>query len=235
MPTPPAASRVDPRRRRLMIGLGGLAASMLLGRPLRLAVADLQPSRLRQAMQTEYGDDGLEPLDAWFALLERLAASDLDTQLREVNDFFNDRVRWLEDTDIWGEQDYWATPLETLGRGQGDCEDFCIAKYTTLLQLGVPDRQLRLIYVRARYGLSRTPQPHMVLGYYATPEAEPLILDNLNPEITLAGQRSDLVPVFSFNSEGLWEAGSSRSRADPTQRLTRWRRVLTRMAEQGFR
>ena len=74
----------------------------------------------------------------------------------------------------------------------------------------------------------------MVLGYYQLPGAEPQVLDNLVETIQPASERIDLTPVFSFNSNGLWAGGSSRSRADPVQRLSRWRNVLARMQEQGF-
>jgi predicted transglutaminase-like cysteine proteinase len=173
-------------------------------------------------------------LEDWLALLDRLAGADLRTQLREVNDFFNRRVRWVDDIVAWGEEDYWATPLESLGNGQGDCEDYSIGKYVTLKQLGVPGDQLRLIYVRARIGRSQIVQAHMVLGYYETPAAEPLVLDNLVPSITPAAQRTDLDPVFSFNSSGLWAGGSTQSRADPLARLSRWRNAIGRMQQQGF-
>lgn len=202
-------------------------------RPSSLS-ANLDPSRLRQSMQSLYGQPGLAVLEDWFALLDRLAGADLRTQLRDVNDFFNRRVRWVDDIDNWGYEDFWATPLETLGQGQGDCEDYSIGKYVTLKQLGVPGEQLRMIYVRARIGRSQIVQAHMVLGYYETPAAEPLVLDNLVPSITPAGQRTDLDPVFSFNSSGLWAGGSTQSRADPLARLSRWRNVIDRMQQQGF-
>ncbi|GAA0557801.1 transglutaminase-like cysteine peptidase [Halomonas salifodinae] len=196
--------------------------------------ADLDASRLRDSMQRLYGGRGLEALEAWLALLRQLEGAPLDAQLREVNQFFNRRIRWVDDIHAWGDEDYWATPLEALGNGQGDCEDYSIAKYITLKQLRVPGDRLRMIYVRARIGRSSITQAHMVLGYYATPGAEPLILDNLVPSITPAGQRVDLDPVFSFNSQGLWVGDSSASRADPVARLSRWRSVLARMEEQGF-
>lgn len=185
-------------------------------------------------MRAQYGASGVEVIDAWLSLLDRLADRDLDTQLREVNDFFNRRIQWVDDIDVWGQEDYWATPLEALGEGRGDCEDYSIAKYITLTQLGVPVATLRMIYVKARLGRSDTTIAHMVLGYYATPSAEPRILDNLQPSIVPARQRTDLEPVFSFNSEGLWTGSSTSSKADPVARLSRWRRVLARMTEQGF-
>jgi predicted transglutaminase-like cysteine proteinase len=192
------------------------------------------PQQLRQSMQQLYGQGGLNVLEEWFALLERLRGQDVQAQLRDVNDFFNRRVRWVEDIRVWGEEDFWATPLEALGKGQGDCEDYSIAKYITLKQLGVPGERLRMIYVRARIGRSQITQAHMVLGYYSTPNAEPLVLDNISPSISPASQRNDLDPVFSFNSDGLWAGGGSESRADPLARLSRWRSVIGRMQSQGF-
>ena len=47
-------------------------------------------------------------------------------------------------------------------------------------------------------------QPHMVLAYYQHPNTEPLILDNLTTNITLASRRTDLKPVYSFNDNGVW-------------------------------
>ncbi len=234
MTNPSRPGPVSPGRRRCLALLGGLLATGALGLYTADTQARLDHARLRDSMRRQYGDEGGAVLEAWLALLERLRDADVETQLRGVNDFINRRVRWLEDPRVWGQDDYWATPLETLGRGAGDCEDFTIAKYVSLRELQVPEPRLRLIYVKARIGRSRITQAHMVLGHYPTPESEPLILDNLVPSITPASQRTDLDPLFSFNGSGLWAGGSSRSRADPVARLSRWRSAIDRMRQQGF-
>ena len=221
-------------RRRFLAGLGGLLLAAGLGLSVAPLQANLDRARLRQSMQRLYGARGLSTLEAWFALLDRLAGAALDDRLREVNDFFNQRVRWLDDIEIWGQEDYWATPLETMGRREGDCEDYSIAKYITLKELGVPGEQLRMIYVKARLGRGGITQAHMVLGHYASPGADPRILDNLVKSIRPGSQRTDLDPVFSFNSTGLWTGRSRQSRADPVARLSRWRNAINRMQEQGF-
>ncbi|WP_339899838.1 transglutaminase-like cysteine peptidase [uncultured Gilvimarinus sp.] len=182
-------------------------------------------------MQSEYGDDGSALLQAWFRLLsEQTDQADLN-KLKAVNDFFNRTITFTDDTLLWREKDYWATPLQTMGVRGGDCEDFSIAKYMSLLKLGFEPDKLRLIYVKAKLG--NQAQAHMVLGYFASATAEPLILDNLNPTILPAHERPDLTPVFSFNSQGLW-LGGTKSQSDPTARLSRWRDVLQRMSEEGF-
>ena len=157
-------------------------------------------------------------------------------QLQAVNAFFNQRILFRDDTEVWGQIDYWASPLETLDKGAGDCEDYAIAKYFSLLAVGMPVSKLRLVYVRAQIG---GPQgalvAHMVLAYYAAPGAEPLILDNLITELRPASRRPDLVPVFSFNSEGLWQGvGPQAAGGDPTARLSRWREVLAKARAEGF-
>lgn len=173
-------------------------------------------------------------MNDWFRLIDLTRNQPVATQLDRVNQFFNSRTSFEDDIIVWKAADYWATPLETLVRGRGDCEDFTIAKYESLLALGVPEARLRLIYVRAVVdrGDAR-PVAHMVLGYYAHPDDEPQILDNLDGRIKSASLRFDLTPVFSFNREGLW-AGDIKAPSDPTQRLSRWRELLARLRNEGF-
>ncbi|MGY4828686.1 transglutaminase-like cysteine peptidase [Sphaerotilaceae bacterium SBD11-9] len=169
-------------------------------------------------------------------LLTQALDMDEPTQLQAINEFFNRRVLFRDDTEVWGQIDYWASPLETLHKGQGDCEDFAIAKYFSLLAIGMPTSKLRLVYVRAQIGGPQgAVQAHMVLAYYAAPGAEPLILDNLITDVRPASRRPDLVPVFSFNSEGLWQGvGLQAAAGDPTARLSRWREVLAKARAEGF-
>lgn len=224
-------------RRQSLRLLGGVLCLSLWGIGSAGRVeAGLQPdrARLRQTMQRAYGQKGLAVLEQWFQLLDQAGQGSLAEKLTYTNDFFNRQVLWVDDAQAWGQEDYWATPLETMGHGQGDCEDYAIAKYITLLTLGIPMDKLRMIYVRARLGRSNISQAHMVLGFYVKPTSDPLILDNIISEIQPGSQRHDLTPVFSFNGQGLWTGGASQSQANPVNRLSRWRNVLSRMQAQGF-
>lgn len=198
------------------------------------AVPDLD--KMLQLAQQRYGTPGTQNVQQWRSLLREAQGLPEPEKIKRVNAFFNRRIAFREDAEIWGAADYWATPLETLGRASGDCEDFTIAKYVTLKLLDVPIERMRLIYVRAKIGgpHSSISQAHMVLGYYATPGQEPLVLDNLITDIRPASRRSDLRPVFSFNSDGLWVGQSDSSSANPTARLSRWRDVITRMQAEGL-
>lgn len=165
-------------------------------------------------------------------MIDRNRRQPEDIMLNHANIFVNDRVHYTGDRDAWGMDDYWTTPLEALGTGRGDCEDYAITKYISLLLMGIPVQKLRLVYVRVRLG-SQTIS-HMVLSYFRTPTDEPLILDNLVDRIFPATERSNLYPVFSFNHEGLWVGGEQGSSGDPTARLSRWRDVLQRMRREGI-
>jgi predicted transglutaminase-like cysteine proteinase len=168
-------------------------------------------------------------------VLVQALQQDEAAQVQAINQFFNRRIQFREDTEVWGQLDYWASPLESLDKGQGDCEDYAIAKYFSLLAVGMPVSKLRLVYVRAQIGgPNGVMQAHMVLAYYATPGAEPMILDNLITEVRPASRRPDLSPVFSFNSEGLWQGVGPQAAGDPAARLSRWREVLVKARAEGF-
>lgn len=163
---------------------------------------------------------------AWADLLESNPGGTHE-RLRAVNDFFN-TLEFVSDALHWGETDYWATPVEFLATGAGDCEDFALAKYFTLAAMGVPESQLKLTYVKAL----NLNQAHMVLTYYPTPSAVPLVLDNLDGRVQPATRRPDLLPVYSFNGTGLWLASQrgAGERVGSAMRLSRWRDFLDRLA-----
>jgi hypothetical protein len=76
----------------------------------------------------------------------------------------------------------------------------------------------------------------MILAYYPAPEAEPLILDNLITEIRPSSRRTDLFPVFSFNSEGVFVGVTGGSSVGPggVGQLSHWADLLRRAHEEGF-
>ncbi len=215
--------------RRRSTGSGWILA-WLAGLLISTAVAQINGNR--------YNESNNETVVAWRRMIEQARPQTTDEKLQAVNQFFNRRLHFTSDQVAWGVDDYWATPLEFMLNGQGDCEEFAIAKYVSLLVLGIPSDRLRLIYVRARFGSinSGSSEAHMVLGYYADPAGEPMILDNLLNSIRPAASRPDLSPVFSFNSQGLWVPGSSKPAAsDPTVRLSRWRNLLDRLSSEGLK
>ena len=148
----------------------------------------------------KYGSGARERAEAWRDLLDRRIDTE-EEKLRQVNLFFN-RVPYQSDAQNWQKKDYWATPIEMLGVNAADCEDYAIAKYFTLTELGVPPQKLRITYVKA----VELQEAHMVLSYYPSEDDIPLVLDNLRDDILPATERKDLVPVYSFNADSIWSA-----------------------------
>jgi predicted transglutaminase-like cysteine proteinase len=210
----------------------GVRWLLLCGTALAISFAATDFDRMLMLAQQQYGAGAVQTVTAWRKLIDDVTALPENDKLNKVNAFFNRRVLYKSDMEVYKVEDYWATPLEFMGNGAGDCEDFAIAKYMTLRILGVPNERLRLIYVRYQTG-NTAPIAHMVLGYYAQPTDEPVILDNMVSSVRPASMRPDLSPVYSFNSDGLW-VGSATTATDPTTRLSRWRDVLDRMHKDGL-
>jgi predicted transglutaminase-like cysteine proteinase len=201
------------------------------------AIAAISFDRLYALAGQQYGARAQQNITELRLLFKQLESATEQEKIKKINEFVNHKIRIFDDDiNIWGKSDYWATPLESLGREAGDCEDYSIAKYLFLRELGVPNDKLRLTYVRAQIGgpNSKIFQAHMVLSYYALPNAEPLILDNMISDVRIASRRTDLKPIFGFNSEGLWVGNSSSSRGDSSAHLSRWRDLLERAKNEGI-
>jgi predicted transglutaminase-like cysteine proteinase len=202
-----------------------------------LAAAQINLPLVRELALSRYGPDTALVVEDWQAQIETMKSLPDKDKLVRANNFFNSRIRWVQDPQAWGKEDYWATPLELIGRGMGDCEDFAIAKYLTLILAGVEIDKLRITYVKARVMESGDDKSaaHMVLAYYPSPTAEPVILDNIVIDVLPASQRSDLTPVYGFNSKGLWVGhATAPATTQPGTKLSRWRLLLRRAAAEGL-
>lgn len=216
----------------------------LLG--LMIAVAVIYPGSSAAVMldmaqaQTMLKQLGGQPqnLLEWQNMLRDVNGSSPEEKLKRVNEFFNRRIGFNNNLEVWGKADYWATLLETLSKQKADCKGYVVAKYLSLLELNIPVKQLRLIYVKARIGGEQSTMQlsHMVLAYYPTPDAEPLVLDNLITEIRPASRRPDLLPIFSFNSDGVFVGTAGGASVGPggVGQLSRWADLLRRVRAEGF-
>lgn len=176
----------------LLISLSAVGVSSQLGFYV--------PDKEMKTYSGKYGGYAVKRLDALLKLMDSLENASEDTKVIRVNSFFN-QIPYQTDMKTWGKSDYWASRLEFLGVGQGDCEDFAVAKFLTLLQLGVPQKKLYLTYVEAK---GYTAEAHMVVTYYKKPGTVPFVLDNYIKKIMPATKRKDLVPVYSFTASDLF-------------------------------
>jgi predicted transglutaminase-like cysteine proteinase len=180
-------------------------------------------------IEKKYGSAARQRFVDWQKLMVAGKIMTERDKLEQVNNFFNRNIKFVDDLVVWLKNDYWATPVELLAKGAGDCEDFSIAKYFTLIEIGVDESKLRITYVKALdFNLA-----HMVLTYFESPQSIPLVLDNLKPNISYATDRRDLLPVYSFNGRSLWLAkikGSGQLVGNADQ-LNLWADLKRRMLE----
>jgi predicted transglutaminase-like cysteine proteinase len=202
----PHGSRARRARSRMAVAIAGLVAAGAFAQVIPdLGFTTKVSAALVSLYTSKFGPPVPDRLAGWigFARDQKTrpadAASGREVEtLQIVNDAINRRIKWVDDKAHWGVDDYWATPAESIATAGGDCEDYSLAKYYMLKELGVPVSKLRITYVRL---LTREGSAHMVLAYYPTPEAEPLILDFVDPSVRGASQRRDLEPVYSFNDD----------------------------------
>ncbi len=227
----PASRRFGVSLSWFMLAILTFSGGLLLGADDAKASWSLDPVMRKAEKRYGRSSPARHRLHAWRDLLESGRRMTEREQLLAVNREINDQVRFSDDSALWQRRDYWATPLETLAKGAGDCEDFALAKYFTLLQLGVAREKLRITYARAL----ELNQAHMVVTYYETPDAEPLVLDNLLDEVLPASRRQDLALRYAFDAQGLYSLkGGAPKRVGDTAKLPVWQGLLARMEREGF-
>jgi predicted transglutaminase-like cysteine proteinase len=200
-------------------------AHLYLGQEVLMTVSEKKIAELSKT----FGPTAQQRLTAWRAMMtspENLALPELK-RLALVNDFMN-QTPFVSDLEHWGKASYWALPVEFLSTHGGDGEDFTVAKYFTLLALGMPDEKLKIVSARETRVHK---QAHMVLAYFVTPDAEPLILDNFDKALQPASARTDLVLMDSFNETGLQarDPTSTGKADDNANRISRWNDIKRRM------
>ncbi|AXX94418.1 MULTISPECIES: transglutaminase-like cysteine peptidase [Arcobacter] len=187
---------------------------------------NIDPAQLA-SIENKYGSSAKKRVEMWDSMMEASKNESVLNKLKNVNDFFN-RLTYKTDLAHWKRKDYWATPVEFMGTGAGDCEDYAIAKYFSLIKLGIPDDKLRITYVTYSKANSRFDQAHMVLTYYHQAGAIPVVLDNINESLQLATKRPDLKPVYSFNATGLWQAQTKGEKRIGANNLKSWKDLMSR-------
>jgi len=164
------------------------------------ALSFFVPEKHIVTLRKAYGKQAVRRLNSLLSMMDAMVASPEDKVIEAVNRFFN-QMEFSSDITTWQKKDYWASRLEFLGKGRGDCEDFAVAKFLTMVQLGIPEQKLFLTYVKA---IDYPEAAHLVVAYYQQPGTVPLVLDNYNKRILPANQRKDLIPVYSFTANDLY-------------------------------
>jgi predicted transglutaminase-like cysteine proteinase len=132
----------------------------------------------------------------WRQLLSDIAALEPLAQLEAVNSFMN-RAPYITDPVNYGVPDYWATPLQFLSK-DGDCEDYAIAKFVSLRQLGFQSDQMRVVVVDDL----NLRIPHAILVVYMAGRA--YVLDNQISRVVPAEIINHYRPIYSINEQAWW-------------------------------
>lgn len=123
-----------------------------------------------------------------------------DVQLRRMNLYLNTLLPQYDDV-IKNKLDDWATPKEFLTIGYGDCEDYVLIKYYSLVRLGFNEKKLFITRAKEKYKGGT----HMVLTYFKEKNRPPLVLDNLSFKILNLKKRNDIEAEVFINSTGVYK------------------------------
>ncbi len=132
----------------------------------------------------------------WDALKKRLEGKDPLTQIKFVNNFWN-QWPYKQDRRAYKSADYWASPAE-FRKISGDCEDYAIAKYFTLRSLGFPMEKMRIVVVMDT--ILRL--AHAVLAVYI--DGDVYILDNMSKNVLSHTRIRNYIPQYSVNEKNRW-------------------------------
>ena len=135
-------------------------------------------------------------LSQYIKIKKKVKDFTLIRKLSHINTFYN-KILPVNDLEKYNADDYWATPKEFLIQGKGDCEDYALAKYFTLLELGIKKENLFLSVVKVKNEANY----HMVLLFFKNINSMPLVLDNLSSKIVTFNKRKKLIPKFIFNEK----------------------------------
>ena len=155
-----------------------------------------------EVIKKEHGEIAYNRISHYVNFVKELRAKKLNEEelLNKVNQYVNGYVS-ENDGLVWDQDDKWLTREQFLIRGLGDCEEYAITKYFTLLDLGV---SMDKIYMGMTDDLLYN-QGHMVLLYYPTPKSEPLVYDNASIKVLRLTERWDLKLHYVFNHSGNYE------------------------------
>ncbi|MDX9795476.1 MAG: transglutaminase-like cysteine peptidase [Arcobacteraceae bacterium] len=199
-----------------------LLCSALLSKELLLTQKDLK--RIEQLPQSHFI---LNRFEAFYLMRQKVKPLNLMQKLVHVNLFYNQSLP-IHDENKYSSDDYWATRKEFIINGKGDCEDYAIAKYLTLIEVGIPKENLYLAIVQVKEHTTY----HMVLLYHEVSSDTLYVLDNLSFRVLPLHKRVDLIPLVAFNefeSRELKAQTLGKVVKIDWGKIDKWKELLTRI------
>jgi len=178
--------------------------SLLLVAPLAPANPLTLSEPLLQQVYQQYGEQAQTRLRQWQQTINHAIGKPEIEQLKLANNFIN-QAQFIHSPYYQDGFDLRLSPVAFLIQGAGDSEEFSIAKYFTLREMGIDNSKLRLTYTE----IESSSASHMVLAYYSAVDAEPLVLDYLDKAVRPLSQRQDIRLIYSFDAEPIWLSQSN--------------------------
>lgn len=202
-----------------------IVSLIVLGSKVSLCAAAIEVCPVPR-VAAKYGEEAQKRFKSLKKIIDANAGRSEEERLVCINNFFN-QVPYQSDRECWGIPDYWATPIEMLGVGKADCEDYAIAKFFTLIEMGIPQEKLFLTYAAT----DNTSNKHVVLAYYADERAVPLILDNRVLNIVPEKVNKDYIPLYRFNLQQYmaYDQGFARKSPIDMKKLEKWETLTKRL------
>ncbi len=126
-----------------------------------------------------YGNKAIVRLDFLNSDLEKFNKDKILYKLVKVNDLVN-KFHFLDDKTHWGKVNYWSTPLEFIGTGFGDTEEYALLKYLFLVKIGVSPNKLKIISLNKPLKTSskESSKENIALAYFNKKDSSPIILES---------------------------------------------------------
>ena len=118
-------------------------------------------------------------------------------RLGEINRAINLAIKPVSDLSQYGAIDVWSSPLATLARGAGDCEDYAIAKFAALRAAGIASEDVRLVILHD----TLRGEDHAVVA--ARLDGHWLMLDNRRMGMVEDAQVRNYRPTFLIDGDGV--------------------------------
>jgi len=183
------------------LAISGVVSGSLKDKWLELA-RRLEDERVQLALCDGDRERCVSPAALRFlAIVDQARARDGRARLGEINRAINLAIRPVSDLAQYGEIDVWSSPLSTLRRGAGDCEDYAIAKYVALRQAGIAADDLRILIFRDTI----RGEDHAVAA--ARLNGRWLLLDNRRMAMVEDADARSLRPLFVIDGSGIARYG----------------------------
>ncbi len=134
--------------------------------------------------------------EEWREVIDSIRGKSLLVQLKTINSHLN-KAPYITDMVNWQQKDYWATIRQFFSK-DGDCEDYAIAKYYSLKELGYNTDHMRIVIVQD----NNLNVAHAVLAVYVDDKI--WILDNQISDIVTDDKIVHYTPLYSINENAWW-------------------------------